>query len=240
MSEKSSGCLSVLLPFLKSAPASHPVALKEEIFEEDTLPYKLRDDFLSPAEHSFYKVLTQVLDERFTVMAKVRLADIFFVPGGRSNKMYFSYFNKIAQRHVDFLILHSRTMRPLVGIELDDASHQRPDRQARDVFVDEAFQAAGLPLVRFHVRKGYSSQSIIARLSPHLPLREQPSPSPAARQPVPKEEFTADGVPLCPKCHVPMVLRTVRQGPHKGKQFYGCPNFPKCREVRPVPRSRKR
>ncbi len=40
-------------------------------------------------------------------------------------------------------------MRPLVGIELDDASHRRARRQRRDRFVDEVFAAAGLPLQRF-------------------------------------------------------------------------------------------
>lgn len=39
-------------------------------------------------------------------------------------------------------------------------------------------------------------------------------------------------VPSCPRCHVPMVLRTARQGANAGQQFYGCPNFPNCRELR--------
>ncbi|RCK75036.1 MAG: hypothetical protein ANABAC_1753 [Anaerolineae bacterium] len=32
-----------------------------------------------------------------------------------------------------------------------------------------------------------------------------------------------------------MVLRTVTQGEHQGKQFYGCVNYPRCREVKPAP-----
>jgi len=28
-----------------------------------------------------------------------------------------------------------------------------------------------------------------------------------------------------------MVVRTVKQGEHKGKQFYGCQNYPRCREM---------
>jgi len=31
-----------------------------------------------------------------------------------------------------------------------------------------------------------------------------------------------------------MVIRTATKGPNQGKQFYACPNFPKCRETRPV------
>jgi len=40
-------------------------------------------------------------------------------------------------------------MRPRVGIELDDSSHAREERQARDAFVQRVFQASGLPLLRF-------------------------------------------------------------------------------------------
>jgi len=38
----------------------------------------------------------------------------------------------------------------------------------------------------------------------------------------------------CPKCHAPMLIRTVTKGEHQGKQFYVCSNYPKCREVLPV------
>lgn len=36
---------------------------------------------------------------------------------------------------------------------------------------------------------------------------------------------------LCPKCGSVMVLRTASKGANKGKQFYGCSNFPKCRAI---------
>ncbi len=37
--------------------------------------------------------------------------------------------------------------------------------------------------------------------------------------------------PFCPKCDVPMVERVARKGQNAGKSFFGCPNYPKCREV---------
>lgn len=39
-------------------------------------------------------------------------------------------------------------------------------------------------------------------------------------------------VPHCPKCHRPMALREAKQGPFQGQWFYGCPNYPACRETR--------
>lgn len=44
-------------------------------------------------------------------------------------------------------------------------------------------------------------------------------------------QHTSTLTPNCPRCNVPMMLRTVRQGPNVGRQFYGCPNFPRCREI---------
>jgi restriction system protein len=36
----------------------------------------------------------------------------------------------------------------------------------------------------------------------------------------------------CPKCGMPMVLRTTRNGNKQGKQFLGCSTYPKCRMVK--------
>ena len=35
----------------------------------------------------------------------------------------------------------------------------------------------------------------------------------------------------CPKCGNTMVLRETKKGEHKGKQFWGCSSFPKCRGI---------
>jgi hypothetical protein len=212
------GCLSIFLPFLgrsKKKPAA------------EALPYRLRDDFLSPAEFSFYKVLASLVGTRLTVQSKVRLADIFFV--ARPNEKI-AFFNRIAQRHLDFLVCEAKTMKPLFGIELDDSSHQRSDRQERDEFVEQVFQAARLPLLRVSVQREYDPREIAAKIAP---LIKDKVGVPAAPPPQPAIHEQVGTVPPCPKCGIPMVLRTVAQGEHKGKQFYGCQNYPRCREMKP-------
>ena len=42
------------------------------------------------------------------------------------------------------------------------------------------------------------------------------------------------GNPTCPKCRSTMVLRTARQGRYRGKQFWGCSRFPKCKGIRAI------
>lgn len=45
----------------------------------------------------------------------------------------------------------------------------------------------------------------------------------------------AFGVPRCPRCGEPMVLRTSRRGANAGQQFWGCPRFPACRGLVAAP-----
>ena len=40
-----------------------------------------------------------------------------------------------------------------------------------------------------------------------------------------------DEPPLCPRCGREMVLRTAKNGRHKGGAFWGCPCYPKCRMI---------
>lgn len=191
-----------------------------------SLPYRVRDDFLSPAEFSFYKILSSLGGTRLIIQSKVRLADVFFVSRPNENV---TFFNRIAQKHLDFLICDSNTMKPLLGIELDDSSHKRNNRQERDDFVERVFQVAGLPLLRLPVQREYNTREIAAQIAPYL----KDKIGVPVTSPQPEINKQVGSVPLCPKCGIPMVLRIVSQGEHKGKQFYGCQNYPRCREMRP-------
>lgn len=46
------------------------------------------------------------------------------------------------------------------------------------------------------------------------------------------EAGSPPSVPVCPQCGVPMVARTARRGAKAGERFYGCVNFPRCRQTR--------
>jgi hypothetical protein len=205
------GCLAALLSFLRLGPKTQA--------QPQQLPYRTRDDFLSPAEASLFRLLSSHLQGRAMVFPKVRLADIFFVARPNENM---SYMNRIAQRHLDFLICDATSLHPQAGIELDDASHARPERQESDRFLNEVFSSAGLPLIRIPAQRSYTAEEVTSYL-----VGVSPTPGPAAKPTVSE----APGPPTCPKCGIPMVVRHVAQGPHKGKRFYGCSNYPRCRQV---------
>lgn len=216
-----------ILDFLAAKPDKQAVVPQ--------LPYALRDDFLSPAEQSFALVLRGAVADHAMICPKVALGDLFFAKTGdpRQNRIA---TNRIDRKHVDFLICDPKTLRPVAGIELDDKSHQRPDRQERDEFVDAVFAAAKLPLLRVPVRQGYSAAELKLLLQPHLSL---PAAKEAPPKPVSAPVASADSHPAsqhaaepsCPKCGGAMVLRTAKTGANQGGQFWGCSNFPRCRGI---------
>lgn len=204
----------------KDEPAAGPASL----------PFKLRDDFLSPAELSFYQVLSSVTGDRATICAKVNLADLFFVATGDHRKNR-AIANRIDRKHVDFLLCEPKTMRPLAGIELDDKSHNRADRKTRDELVEEVFANAGLPLLRMPVKQGYARADVEELIGRHLPSGVAPDQAQVISAAPPAPAPAND--PTCPKCGSKMVLRTAKSGGNAGGRFWGCSSFPRCRSVLP-------
>ncbi len=243
MMKEKPGCLAAILRMFgleKPVPVSgsaEPVsilasanpdpAIKVQYIEPEELPYRLRDDFLSPAEASFFQVLKTVVGAGLTICPKVSLAELFYVPRSES---FQTYQNKIDRKRVDFLLCAPRTLKPVFAIELDDSSHARPDRQERDAFVEEVFEAAKLPLVRIPARPAYNTQELIALFQ--AAMQREPASKPTDQQPV--DASMQGKPPFCPKCGVPMVLRTAKRGNTPGRHFYGCPNYPRCRVIIPL------
>jgi hypothetical protein len=83
-----------------------------------------QQQLLSPAELNFFQVLRDTIGASAVVCPKVRLGNLFLV-NQTGNGTYQGYRNKIDRKHIDFLLCDLATMRPLVGIELDDSNHQR-------------------------------------------------------------------------------------------------------------------
>lgn len=115
---------------------------------KDLYPYERRD-LLTSNELEFYQILYPLVCQHgWQLLMKMRLADIMGVQKGTPD--YMKYFNKIKAKHTDFVFCDPNTLEILAGLELDDPSHDRPERIERDEFVDRAYQAAGIPLI--HVR----------------------------------------------------------------------------------------
>jgi len=192
-------------------------------------PYKLRDDFLSPAEQSFYLTLRGCVSEWADVCPKVNLGDLFYATCKNFGERQ-SYTNRINRKHIDFLICDKKTARPLLGIELDDKSHNLTARQERDHFVENVFKVANLPLERISVKNTYNPKELNVRLVELAGMHYQS----ILKEPENVLSINKDiNYPSCPKCSTEMILRIAKSGTNKGQQFWGCTNFPKCRTILP-------
>lgn len=220
--------IMIVLFFVVKKPVKDAPQKKEAV-----LPYKKRDDFLSVAELSFYRTLGTFLQNKAIVCPKVAVKEIVFVPKG-VGKEYMKFLNWISKKHVDFVLCDAVTMQVVCAVELDDKSHQKEARKERDEFIDRVFETAKIPLFHIPAKNGYTAGDFDAILNC---LTVQTLPAVAEPEPKDSEAETIqpkDSVPLCPKCGVPMLKRKATKGANAGKEFYGCSNYPKCREVRQI------
>src|SRR5579862_4063265 len=112
------------------------------------LPYQLEKSLFTPAERQFLGVLKGTLPAGVECYGKVRLIDIFRPKSHLTGPDRLKAVNRVASKHVDFLLVRSSDTKPLLAIELDDKSHQAANRQARDIFLNQLFADTGLPLLR--------------------------------------------------------------------------------------------
>jgi len=178
----------------QTGPTTQNISADNDIDEvlPVSMPYRVRDNFLSPTELSFYHVLRGVVGDRAVVCPEMNLSSIFFVAKPNENQ---SFRARISQKSIDFLLCEPKTMKPVVGIELDDTSHARPDRQTRDEFVNKVFEAAELPLLRIPAQRAYTTNDLARQLEPFIgamPVITPPAPVAASVKPLsePSESST--------------------------------------------------
>ena len=129
------------------------------------LPYYSKDRLLSKGELAFYRVLRQVVPPSLSPSMKVRLSDVI----GCTGEGWRSGFGaKISQKHLDFVLVDVATTDIRLAIELDDRTHQRPDRRDRDTFVDRALATAGVPILRVPAAARYDAAALRGELQAAL------------------------------------------------------------------------
>ena len=145
--------IAVMFALFKGKGAVRSGTAKPEV-------YYLRQSLFSPAERSFFGVLETLDYDGVTIASKVRLADIFGIKKGLERGDRQRALNRISAKHVDFLLIQKSDGRPILGIELDDSSHEADERVARDSFVDAVFSSAGLPMLHVTARAAYDPKEI--------------------------------------------------------------------------------
>lgn len=131
---------------LEKEKVKNKVNLSANKTDDLDFDYKRKQYLLTKSEHDFFNILNQVIENQLYVFPQVHLSNLF------EHKIYGQNWrgalNHIQRKSVDFVICDKEYLKPLCAIELDDSSHNNPDREDRDVTVEEIFKNANLPLIR--------------------------------------------------------------------------------------------
>lgn len=107
--------------------------------------YKLSNSIVTDQEMKLYKLLQKEIPAIYVICPKVGIKDFVQIT---EKKNYMKHFGHISQKHIDYLICEKETLKPVLGIELDDKSHQREDRKKRDESVNTLYENIGLRMLR--------------------------------------------------------------------------------------------
>lgn len=103
---------------------------------------------LTDREFEFYERLRPVAEEfGLQIFTKIRLADLIVPKPKAENPFWMECFNKIRSKHIDFALADENAAIVML-IELDDSTHDRPDRAERDDFVNAVLENTGYILIR--------------------------------------------------------------------------------------------
>lgn len=133
--------------------------------------YRKQDALFSSAERSFLGILDQAVGEQFRVLGKVRIADVITPEKGMNRKYWQIAFNRISAKHFDYLLCDKNTLEVIAAIELDDKSHKQTRTQQRDLLIEQAYESAKLPLIRFDAKRSYQLELIRSTIHAALPAK---------------------------------------------------------------------
>lgn len=124
--------------------------------------YTKKDFFMSRAEHECYNALIQAVGHEYYIFAQVHLATILNHKIKGQN--WQGALSHIDRKSVDFVLCDKNYIAPKLAIELDDATHDQPDRQERDIVVEEVLKAVGLPLLRLENHGAFDPNSLAQKI----------------------------------------------------------------------------
>lgn len=136
--------------------------------EKPKYRYTRKQFFLTRAEHECYDALITAVGDKYHVFAQVHLPTILDNKvKGQDWRAALAHINR---KSVDFVLCDKAYISPKLAIELDDKSHERPDRQERDKEVERILADAGLPLLRVENKGRFDPIELGQRINEFLQI----------------------------------------------------------------------
>ncbi len=142
---------------ISNSPTEHTITQekRERVFQG-------KKYLFSKGEGAFFRVLSNAVQGRYLIMAKVRLSDLVLIRATGST--WAKARNQIQSKHVDFVLLDPAGLTIQVVIELDDRSHEREDRKDRDALVDQILAEAEIPILHITATYNYDPHQLLRQI----------------------------------------------------------------------------
>jgi len=149
--------------------ASLAIYLYKLFTKKSGFRYKSKGPYLlSKGEKVFFDMLIQSISPDLYICPKVRVADLIEVDLPKSDKKFWASFNKISKKHVDFVLCNRTDFAPVLVIELDGGSHKVSSRSQRDIFINDAFAQAMIPILHIPTAGFYDQNQITLQIKSAL------------------------------------------------------------------------
>lgn len=129
-------------------------------------PYLRRPSILNQAEARFYYRLAQAVGNSFLIAPKIRLADVIDVRGDAME--WKGSWNRIAAKHIDFLLVATDNFRPLLAIELDFEASFGTEGRSGDEWLERALMVSGMPIMKIKVKRDYDPAALRRQIDLYL------------------------------------------------------------------------
>ncbi|GCD54234.1 DUF2726 domain-containing protein [Acetobacter pasteurianus] len=118
---------------------------------------------LSVWEHKTYQKIQAALPPNGEIVcfAQVRYADFMGASDKHSPDEQFEANRQIFGKSADFVFYDKRRRGVVLVYELNDSTHNRPDRKRRDILISGALKSANIPLI---VIKPYEERDVVRDL----------------------------------------------------------------------------
>lgn len=148
--------LAIILAIVKAVTEGGEVERKPKY------RYARKQFFLTRAEHECYDALIAAVGDKYHVFAQVHLPTILDNKvKGQDWRAALAHINR---KSVDFVLCDKAYISPKLAIELDDKSHERPDRQERDQEVERILNDAGVPLLRLENHGAFNPTDLMEKI----------------------------------------------------------------------------
>lgn len=156
----------IVIVIIIKLTANYIKALNSGTKKPNQYKYMRKQFIMTMSEKRFYEALQEAIGTAYMIYPQAHFD--LFLDHKVKGQNWRGALSTIQRKSVDFLICSRHYYSPLVAIELDDSSHLREDRAARDEKVEEICKSAGMPLVRFKATNQYSPNELLEKLAPYL------------------------------------------------------------------------